>query len=1027
MRAKRSMTQVYLVSMLLLATLPVISIGYLSLSQRYESFELQVAETRQTYIDTRKHLLKNEVARILDYINYEKSRVEQRLHQSVQASTVETYKIITALDTSRSSNTPAAKQQSRQKIAQTLKASSLDDEFVLLSGEGEVILTPFDRSSDIAQRDQYAANGRNLVQEMVLLAKKQGEGFLRFNYSKGTSVTEQSERLVFLKYYAPLDLLVLSGAFVEDVERQVKQEVIERLASQTFDNENAIPFVSDADGVRLVYPVNPDWVGTAHVDKTDAKTGELLFETHQQAALKPGGDFVKYNWYGSGVNDSSAAINFVRMDESWGWLVGAGFFLDKLEQAISIRREELREKLISDAVNMAVFVVLLIIVLLLISNWFARKSRYGFSLFTQFFIAANKDSTYIDKNKVPYSEFAELAESVNNMIDERRNYEQALEFGERRFELALGHSRQFVWDLQVATGELKTTGNAFKALGYSEEELDFNSIDSVYAIAHSDDRKVITAGIAAAGEAGDVEFRLRDSRGNYCWFFSRSGPVDFDNNGQATRLLGVLTDISERKALEEELISARISAEDANHAKNQFLASMSHELRTPLNGVLGYAQLMLRDQSLTAEQRQYLAEIIESGDNLLVLISNILDLSMIESDVIDVVERPCDLRILSQSIKDIIAKKAKAKSLQFEVVIDDNVPVIFSDETKLKQILLNLLSNAIKYTRHGVTRLRIVASNDKEKILFHVDDSGVGISAEKVNKLFQPFQPSLSRAGDGAGLGLAICNRLAESLGGSISVESTVDKGSCFTLTLPLKLADDACFKFPDTAVEETVKEVGELLVLVADDNDINRKVLVAMLDSVGVATVEAENGEQVLARLKSEKISAVLMDIQMPGLDGVAATAAIRQDPDWEDTVVIAVSASVYDSDIEEMKLAGCDDFVSKPINAKELIEKLSKYLGVVLQHSFGVRNEAAPTAAVLTPPAPTDFNAAFYKQLDRAIELGDVEAVRKILVTEQNNNLRIACQQWLRSALERIDQLDLDAVANLLKQLRDSEKAAL
>ena len=325
------------------------------------------------------------------------------------------------------------------------------------------------------------------------------------------------------------------------------------------------------------------------------------------------------------------------------------------------------------------------------------------------------------------------------------------------------------------------------------------------------------------------------------------------------------TDITHLQRTAEELERARAQAETANQAKSQFLSNMSHELRTPLNGVLGYTQILQRDPQLSAVHRESLEAIEHCGEHLLELIDDVLDFSRIESGKIDLQSAPCDLPRLLAGVSDIVRPRATAKGLTLTLVRAPDLPhAIQIDRPKLRQVLANLLGNAVKFTEHGGVTLE-VSERQPAELLFTVRDTGVGIPLSQIDEIFDAFrQAEAGKASEGTGLGLAISRRLIEAMGGSLTVESEVGQGSTFTATLPLVAEDEETLETPDEERHPEVQRLApgqEVAVLVADDRQTNRDILVRLLRGAGFTTDEAENGREALEKLRAGRFPLVLMD----------------------------------------------------------------------------------------------------------------------------------------------------------------------
>jgi CheY-like chemotaxis protein len=391
-------------------------------------------------------------------------------------------------------------------------------------------------------------------------------------------------------------------------------------------------------------------------------------------------------------------------------------------------------------------------------------------------------------------------------------------------------------------------------------------------------------------------------------------------------------DISERKRMEEELVQARLGADAAAQAKGEFLANMSHEIRTPLYGILGLSSL-LEEESLPDHLRPMMGLIRTSGEVLRRVLDDVLDFSKIDSGKLELEEKPFDLRACLEWSFELFRKPAADKHLEYSLRLDDKLPArVSGDATRLRQVAANLMSNAVKFTHRGSVEMDVQLAemappNGRHLIRISVRDTGIGIPEDRIDRLFQSFSqvdPSTNRRYGGTGLGLAICKRLVEMMGGEIRIESRVGEGTTFEFTFSAGIAAGAeCVA--EAARSESLKR---LSILVAEDNKVNQIVTVRMLQKMGYQVDLACDGASAISRVEANSYDIVLMDVNMPGVDGLEAARRIRLMPTAQSSVpIVALTASATIEDKAQCLAAGMNDYLSKPIEMQALRRALDRW----------------------------------------------------------------------------------------------------
>ena len=753
-----------------------------------------------------------------------------------------------------------------------------------------------------------------------------------------------------------------------------------QLSSISFAGGEGYIFVKSFSGVELVNRTQPELIGRNIWEIKDPNGLNVVQELARVA--RDGGGFVEYQWNKQSAGRSVGKLSFVRSFPDWGWIVGAGVYLDDVEAALMAQRAELQRRLAQQGM------IFLLVGLAAIGLFFSLSYRLARRIDAEvqglqegIANAENADGLLVPEH-YSVSEFSAIAENSRHTFEVLETTKSRLEESELRYRSLFESSLSIQMLLDPETGKIVHANEAAaKFYGMVKSQLEEKYIFEINIAPRAEIEKKIKSVRKKAVNHFIHQHRLADGTLRDVEIFS--SPIQLEGRlliysivhdvtqrrqmeAQLQETLGKIaesraeaiakareaeeskkklallnSELAQQSAYAKEMASA---AEAASRSKSEFLANMSHEIRTPLNGVLGMLQL-LKITRIDEEQREYVQKAIRSGNNLLALLSDILDLSRIEAGQMEIIKEPFELSQVIRQVADFFREDASAKGLLLETAIAPETPRKLSgDHRRLSQMLNNLVGNALKFTSHGRVRMIVnpwngdSESGDTTGIELRVEDTGIGIPKNIQEKIFQPFMQAegdYRRRFQGAGLGLAIVKRLVELQNGELKLESRLGTGSTFTLYLPFEVARDDIHPRSPSAIgeaeSENILENISLRFLLAEDNRVNQLMTARMLEKKGHRVTCVENGREAIEELRKGEFDLVLMDIQMPEMDGVEATRIIREDKSGEfdsKIPILALTAYALRGDKERFLSKGMNGYLAKPFDFRELTLQIESLL---------------------------------------------------------------------------------------------------
>lgn len=923
------MTRVSTVSI----ALSILIIGAGWFLHEYFQFQSEERKNRSILLESAQERIKDQVLSVVQYIDYMQSIIEERTRESLQEKVASAYELAMHLYTQNKDSMP--REELEALIRESLRPLRFNNGrgyyFILRTSGVNVLLpvTPTQEGTNFLLAPDREK--RTAAKELIALGEKKHEGFYHYKWAKPDNLEQNHRKVSYIKLFEPYQWIIGAGEYLDEIEKQVQEEVLDRIGGISYGKDSYI-FIFNFEE-RILSHIDESFQDAALQNYEDSQgvrvTGQLL-----KASQRPDGGFVYYSWKKPSTGQELPKLAYAKAYEKWRWVIGAGVYLDDLEARFEAAKVDFFHYALEKA-----FILLAAVSLGFLASFFllrshANKIRRSLDVVHDSFENSFTSSKPIQLDKIAFSELQSLARNANIIISEHLDAEHDRAKLHQEI-LDLYNNAPCGYHSLDADGVIiRINDTELNMLGYTREEvvgkLTFKDISPPQS--HGIYELTFPV-LQNEGYLKNVETWVKKKDGTVIDVIINATTV-VDHNGDFLHTRTTLIDVSEIKAIERELLKEKIRAEEANQAKSEFLANMSHELRTPLNGLIGMLQvikLTTRDHDLL----NYAKTAIRAGNRLTNLLSDILDLSRIEAGKMKIREEPFLFADVLNAVEELFGPPARQAGLDFTIASDERIPAtLIGDEQRLRQVLFNLVGNAVKFTSKGAVTLAasfIPSSANEFRVLFTVSDTGVGIPQEQIDLVFEKFSQSettFTRKFQGAGLGLSITRRLVELMHGNISVESEENAGAVFNISLPFRAADALQApmieeKTPDSPMVQTCS------VLVVEDDEVNRNSLIHMLNTQGIAANGVENGQLALSFLRDNRVDVILMDVQMPVLDGVETTKIIRNSSEFQANAsipIIAVTAYAMEGDQQHFLDAGMNGYLAKPVELNELLTAISR-----------------------------------------------------------------------------------------------------
>ncbi|PLX12609.1 MAG: hypothetical protein C0597_13000 [Marinilabiliales bacterium] len=925
------LVNLFLTLVIILVSFMFIIVMYFWIQREHANLKTEISNIQQNYIESQKESIKTETERAIKYINFNIQKTDVNIKTALKSRVDWAYNV--AISIYNKNKASKSKNEIKKLIIDALhdiRLGNSNSYYVIGDFHGNIELLSGLPKYEGKNLYNFQDNlGNYVIRDLITVVKTEKEGFVT-NYWKRTDndTSLGSKKLFYVKLIEPLDWYVGTDEFYEDYTKSVQQEVLSWLSNYRFGDEGYI-FINTYDGDALL--MNGELVKEKmNAWELEDANGVKVIQEERKAVKNPNGDYIYYSWKKLTNSVVSRKISFVKGVPEWEWMVGAGLYIDDINEVVNSKKEALKKAIYKDILFIAIWLSILFILIYLFAFYLSKRAQKTIQSFIRFFNLASTETIHIDESSIQFTEFKAIASSANKMISEIKESQKRNQEEEAHFEKLFEKSPEAIAFLN-ANGEIQKVNSTFtKLFGYKNREIINKTLDNLIVPPELKNEANLINKSFLEGSTNLIEAIRTTKKKEKVYVSIIGSPVTVNNT-----LLGyyvIYRNISDQKEFENQLYTSKVKAEESDRLKTSFLTNLSHEIRTPLNAIIGFSTLLNTKEFSKEDQKEYLRLLANSGNLLLEIIDNIIDISKFESSTLIINKTKTNLNtMLDELLMDYVEFKNNMKLSNIELdlhkeLLDKEIHIL-TDQKRLKQIYSNLLDNALKFTEKGKVEFGYTVENNQ--LVCYVSDTGIGIDENEQEFIFNHFRQvdeSTTRKYGGTGIGLALCKRLIELLGGKIWVESKKGKGSKFLFSIPFDVVKPEQKMVQNKLIKEDI-DWSKKKILIAEDVEANYKLLYSFLERTKAKISWAKDGYQVIQMVDQDpNYDLILMDINMPIMTGHEALEKLKEK--GVDIPVVAQTAYATDDQRYEIRDLGYSDYILKPITFQALLQKISKFL---------------------------------------------------------------------------------------------------